>query len=129
MRELPARGRSRPKKLVAIANKIHAQETRWKGSKLRELGDGYKLINHDTSNRNGVGVILNEGRTPDVWQTFVTLNIWKGEGGIADYTMYRPIQLLCHTMKAFERVLEARLRTIASVSLNSCVFLKEHAAL
>ncbi|KAK6743228.1 hypothetical protein RB195_010468 [Necator americanus] len=36
------------------------QETRWKGSKSRELGDGYKLIYHDTSNRNGVSIILNE---------------------------------------------------------------------
>ncbi|KAK6733743.1 hypothetical protein RB195_017479 [Necator americanus] len=36
------------------------QETRCKGSKSRELGDGYKLIYHGTSNRNGVGIILNE---------------------------------------------------------------------
>ncbi|KAK6765126.1 hypothetical protein RB195_025170 [Necator americanus] len=36
------------------------QETRWKGSKSREFGDGYKLIYHGTSNRNGVGIILNE---------------------------------------------------------------------
>ncbi|KAK6751142.1 hypothetical protein RB195_002860 [Necator americanus] len=36
------------------------QETRWKGSKSRELGDGYKLIYHGTSNRNGVGITLNE---------------------------------------------------------------------
>ncbi|KAK6756255.1 hypothetical protein RB195_014575 [Necator americanus] len=36
------------------------QEARWKGSKARELGDGYKLIYHSTSNRNGVGIILNE---------------------------------------------------------------------
>ncbi|KAK6748925.1 hypothetical protein RB195_001503 [Necator americanus] len=38
------------------------KETRWKGSKARELGDGYKLIYHGTSNRNGVGIILNEFR-------------------------------------------------------------------
>ncbi|KAK6749144.1 hypothetical protein RB195_001632 [Necator americanus] len=36
------------------------KETHWKGSKSRELGDGYKLIYHGTSNRNGVGIILNE---------------------------------------------------------------------
>ncbi|KAK6742165.1 hypothetical protein RB195_009808 [Necator americanus] len=36
------------------------QETRWKGSKSRELGDSYKVIYHGTSNRNGVGIILNE---------------------------------------------------------------------
>ena len=36
------------------------QETRWKGNKAREIGEGYKLIysgaNHQ--GRNGVGVIL-----------------------------------------------------------------------
>ncbi|KAK6727994.1 hypothetical protein RB195_005571 [Necator americanus] len=91
MRGLPARGRSRPKKLVRrrqqhpvrlatlnlgtltgrsreLADSLRKrrvdicclQETRWKGSKARELGDGYKLIYHGTSNRNGVGIILNE---------------------------------------------------------------------
>ncbi|KAK6744599.1 hypothetical protein RB195_011370 [Necator americanus] len=91
MRGLPARGRSRPKKLVRhrqqhpvrlatlnvgtltgrsreLADSLRkrrvdiccVQETRWKGSKARELGDGYKLIYHGTSNRNGVGIILNE---------------------------------------------------------------------
>ncbi|KAK6755298.1 hypothetical protein RB195_013961 [Necator americanus] len=91
MRGLPARGRSRPKKLVRhrqqhpvslatlnvgtltgrsreLADSLRkrrvdiccVQETRWKGSKSRELGDGYKLIYHGISNRNGVGIILNE---------------------------------------------------------------------
>ncbi|KAK6731492.1 hypothetical protein RB195_007761 [Necator americanus] len=91
IRGLPARGRSRPKKLVRhrqqlpvrlatlnvgtltgrsreLADSLRkrrvdiccVQETPWKGSKARELGDGYKLIYHGTSNRNGVGIILNE---------------------------------------------------------------------
>ncbi|KAK6765087.1 hypothetical protein RB195_025138 [Necator americanus] len=50
---------------------------------------------------------------------------WKGKGEIADCTSYRPIRLLCHTMKVFERVLEARLRKIVSVSLNQCSFVKD----
>ncbi|KAK6755365.1 hypothetical protein RB195_014000 [Necator americanus] len=89
MRGLPARRRSRPKKLVRhrqqypvralnvgtltgrsreLADSLrkrrvdicYVQETRWKGSKARVLGYGYKQIYHGTSNRNGVGVILNE---------------------------------------------------------------------
>ncbi|KAK6744303.1 hypothetical protein RB195_011169 [Necator americanus] len=91
MRGLPARRRSRPKKLVRhrqqhpvrlaalnvgtltqrsreLANTLRkrrvdiccVQETRWKSSKSKELGDGYKLIYHGTSNRNGIGIILNE---------------------------------------------------------------------
>ncbi|KAK6734411.1 hypothetical protein RB195_017912 [Necator americanus] len=69
--------------------------------------------------------IVAEGRTPDVWQTSVTVPVWKGKGDIADCTLYRPIRLLCHTMKVFEHVLEARLRKIVSVSLNQCGFLKD----
>ncbi|KAK6755534.1 hypothetical protein RB195_014110 [Necator americanus] len=84
MRGLPARGRSRPKKLVRrrqqhpmrlatrnvgtltgrsreLTDSLRkrrvdiycVQETCWKGSKSRELGNGYKLIYHGTSNRNG----------------------------------------------------------------------------
>ncbi|KAK6743227.1 hypothetical protein RB195_010468 [Necator americanus] len=69
--------------------------------------------------------IVAEGRTPDVWQTSVTVPVWKGKGDIADCTSYRPIRLLCHTMKVFERVLEARPRKIVSVSLNQCGFVKD----
>ncbi|KAK6760097.1 hypothetical protein RB195_021565 [Necator americanus] len=57
MRGLPARGLSRPKKL--LRHRQHHSETRWE-CKSRELGDDYKLIYHGTSNRIGVGVILNE---------------------------------------------------------------------
>ncbi|KAK6743091.1 hypothetical protein RB195_010390 [Necator americanus] len=69
--------------------------------------------------------IVAEGRTPDVWQTSVTVPVWKGKGDIVDCTSYRPIRLLCHAMKVFERVLEARLRKIVSVSLNQCGFVKD----
>ena len=43
------------------------QEVKWKGSKARNMGHGYKLFYHgDTSNRNGVGIILQEERTKDI---------------------------------------------------------------
>ena len=36
-------------------------EVKWKGSKARNVGHDYKLFYHgDTSNRNGVGIILYE---------------------------------------------------------------------
>ncbi|KAK6735911.1 hypothetical protein RB195_018894 [Necator americanus] len=69
--------------------------------------------------------IVAEGRTPDVWQIPVTVPIRKGKGDIAYCTSYRPIRLLCHTIKVFERVLEARLRKIVSVSVNQCGFIKD----
>ena len=37
------------------------QDTKWKGSKAKILGDGYRLFYHgETNNRNGVGIILGE---------------------------------------------------------------------
>lgn len=37
------------------------QEMKWKGSKLRDIGEGYKrYFNGTTSNRNGIGVIVSE---------------------------------------------------------------------
>ena len=43
------------------------QEVKWKGSKAWNVGHGYKLFYHgDTSNRNGVGIILREERTKDI---------------------------------------------------------------
>ena len=40
---------------------ICVKETRWKGSKVRNIGDGCKLFYHGEDGvRNGVGVILKE---------------------------------------------------------------------
>ena len=38
------------------------QETRWKGDKARELGDGYKLLysGANKEGRNGVGIVLSK---------------------------------------------------------------------
>ncbi|ETN78616.1 hypothetical protein NECAME_10221 [Necator americanus] len=52
----------------------------------------------------------NKATGPDV----IPADVWK-----------LPIRLLCHTMKVFERVLEARLWKIVSVSLNQCGFVKD----
>ncbi|KAI5619879.1 hypothetical protein C0J50_20645 [Silurus asotus] len=41
--------------------KLYDQETKWKGSKARNIGSGFKLFYHGVDRkRNGVGVILNE---------------------------------------------------------------------
>ncbi|EYC06739.1 hypothetical protein Y032_0074g870 [Ancylostoma ceylanicum] len=65
-----------------------------------------------------------EGK-PSSWTTSTTVPIWKGKGDIADCTTYRPIRLLCHTMKIFERILDSRLRDIVEVSRNQCGFVKK----
>ena len=45
------------------------QETKWKGSKATNMGDGCKLLHHGAEGmRNGVGVILKEDYTVRVLQ-------------------------------------------------------------
>ena len=45
------------------------QETRWKGTKARNIGGGYKLFYHDVDGkRNGVGLILKEEYTRNVME-------------------------------------------------------------
>ena len=40
-------------------NVLCTQETRWKGAKAREVGEGYKLYYYGVENkRNGIGIIL-----------------------------------------------------------------------
>lgn len=50
--------------------------------------------------------------------------IWKGKGDVSECKNYRPIRLLCHAMKIFERVLDNRLRSIINISPNQCGFIK-----
>uniref|UniRef100_W5MA04 ribonuclease H n=1 Tax=Lepisosteus oculatus TaxID=7918 RepID=W5MA04_LEPOC len=58
---------------------------------------------------------------PETWQTSITVPIWKDKGDVNDCSNYK---LLCHTMKIFERVLDAQLRTIIDISPNQCSFVK-----
>ncbi|EYC12317.1 hypothetical protein Y032_0048g1724 [Ancylostoma ceylanicum] len=53
-RELASSLRSRRVDICCI------QETRWKGSKCAEIGDGYRLTYHGLSDRNGVGIVISE---------------------------------------------------------------------
>ena len=57
---------------VMVRKKIDVlcvQETKWKGEKARELGNGYKLYYMGTDNkRNGVGIVLSPELKQGVWQ-------------------------------------------------------------
>ncbi|KAK6738396.1 hypothetical protein RB195_020483 [Necator americanus] len=111
--------------LPITAVEVSAALAKMKSNKATGPDDVWKLL----GDRGSVWLatlfnkIVAEGRTPDVWRTSVTVPVWKGKGDIADCTSYR--RLLCHTMKVFERVLEARLRKIVSVSINQCGFVKD----
>ena len=68
---------------------------------------------------------LTEGSLPTEWATSITIPIWKGKGDVCECNNYRPIRLLCHAMKIFERVLDARLRSIITpLTSNQCGFVK-----
>ena len=69
---------------------------------------------------------IEEGRIPTDWRKSVTVPIYKKKGDIAHCSNYRPIRLMCHTLKIFERVLEARLREIVDISEMQCGFRPEH---
>lgn len=68
--------------------------------------------------------IIHCGHIPTDWSTSITIPIFKGKGDPAECTNYRPIRLLSHTMKIFERVLDNRLRNIVQLSINQCGFVK-----
>ncbi|EYC36186.1 hypothetical protein Y032_0925g3063 [Ancylostoma ceylanicum] len=73
--------------------------------------------------------MLAESQTPEVWQISTTAPVWEGKGDCADCSSYRPIRLLCHTMKIFERILDSRLRAIVSTTANQCGFVKDCGAI
>ncbi|WKY07080.1 hypothetical protein Q1695_006908 [Nippostrongylus brasiliensis] len=59
---------------------------------------------------------------PTDWQSSTTIPIWKKKGSPADCLTYRPIRLLSHTMKVFERIIDRRIRDIVELSVNQCGF-------
>ncbi|VDO82785.1 unnamed protein product [Heligmosomoides polygyrus] len=51
-----------------------------------------------------------------------TIPVWKRKSSPADSSNYRPIRLLSHNMKIFERVVDGRIRDIVQLSSNQCGF-------
>ncbi|ETN78385.1 hypothetical protein NECAME_10382 [Necator americanus] len=69
------------------------------------LGDGGSVWLETPFNK-----IVAEGWTPDVWQTSVTVPMWKGKGDVAECTSYRPVRLLCPTIKCGPRIEDGSIR-------------------
>ena len=57
-------GKDRELAEMMVKRKVYilcVQETKWKGNKARNIGDGFKIVYHGEDGRiNGVGVILSE---------------------------------------------------------------------
>ncbi|XP_046855995.1 uncharacterized protein LOC124449095 [Xenia sp. Carnegie-2017] len=59
---------------------------------------------------------------PEEWRTSRIVPLYKQKGDLLSCGNYRGIKLLCHSLKLFERVIEARLREIVKIKDNQCGF-------
>ncbi|EYC17891.1 hypothetical protein Y032_0029g1942 [Ancylostoma ceylanicum] len=66
--------------------------------------------------------VVEEKKTSVDWQRGTPILIWRKKGNPADCANYRPIRLLYHSMKIFERNIDRRVRYIIRVSTNQCDF-------
>ena len=55
-------------------------------------------------------------RMPEEWRRSVLIPIYKNKGDGQCYGNYRGIKLISHTMKEWERIIEARLRDRVEIS-------------
>ena len=55
-------------------------------------------------------------RMPEEWTRSVLIPIYKNKGDTRCYGNYRGIKLMSHTMKVWERIIEARLRDNVEIS-------------
>ncbi|KAK3526709.1 hypothetical protein QTP70_032071 [Hemibagrus guttatus] len=59
--------------------------------------------------------VLESERMPEEWRRSVLVPIFKNKGDVQSCSNYRGIKLMSHTMKLWERVMEARLRKVVEI--------------
>ncbi|KAK3567735.1 hypothetical protein QTP86_024053, partial [Hemibagrus guttatus] len=59
--------------------------------------------------------VLESERMPEEWRRSVLVRIFKNKGDVQSCSNYRGIKLMSHTMKLWERVVEARLRKVVEI--------------
>ncbi|KAK3574104.1 hypothetical protein QTP86_003409 [Hemibagrus guttatus] len=59
--------------------------------------------------------VLESERMPEEWRRSVLVPIFKNKGDVQSCSNYRGIKLMSHTMKLWERVVEARLRKVVGI--------------
>ncbi|KAK3570316.1 hypothetical protein QTP86_017172 [Hemibagrus guttatus] len=59
--------------------------------------------------------VLESERMPEEWRKSVLVPIFKNKGDVLSCSNYRGIKLMSHTMKLWERVVEARLRKVVEI--------------
>ena len=66
--------------------------------------------------------ILRTNEMPNDWRKSRMVPIFKGKGDVLECNNYRGIKLMSHTMKLWERMIEARLREITKIAVNQFGF-------
>ncbi|KAK3559189.1 hypothetical protein QTP86_005183 [Hemibagrus guttatus] len=59
--------------------------------------------------------VLESEKVPEEWRRSVLVPIFKNKGDIQSCSNYRGIKLMSHTMKLWERIVEARLRKVVEI--------------
>ncbi|KAK3545526.1 hypothetical protein QTP70_008037 [Hemibagrus guttatus] len=59
--------------------------------------------------------VLDSEKMPEKWRRSVLVPIFKNKGDVQSCSNYRGIKLMSHTMKLWERVVEARLRKVVEI--------------
>ncbi|KAK3529758.1 hypothetical protein QTP86_003031 [Hemibagrus guttatus] len=59
--------------------------------------------------------VLESERMPEEWRRSVLVPIFKNKGDVQSCSNYRRIKLMSHTMKLWERIVEARLRKVVEI--------------
>ncbi|MCJ8736308.1 hypothetical protein PDJAM_G00258080 [Pangasius djambal] len=59
--------------------------------------------------------VLESEKMPEEWRSSVLVPIFKNKGDVQSCSNYRGIKLMSHTMKLWERVVEARLRKVVEI--------------
>ena len=60
--------------------------------------------------------LLRGEKMPDEWRRSVLVPLYKGKGDIKECGNYRGIKLMSHTMKLWERIIEARIRKEVTIA-------------
>ena len=60
--------------------------------------------------------LLRGEKMPDEWRRSVLVPLYKGKGDIKECGNYRGIKLISHTMKLWERIIEARIRKKVTIA-------------
>ncbi|KAK3552479.1 hypothetical protein QTP86_012164 [Hemibagrus guttatus] len=67
--------------------------------------------------------VLESERMPEEWRRSVLVPIFKNKDDVQSCSNYRGIKLMSHTMKLWERVVEARLRKVVEICEQQCGFM------